>query len=298
MYTYWSCRSMASEWALPARASSTALRTMTNPMPGTPSRHFPLAAISASNGVVRASIGSAANELIASTISPFARFAHTAAIEARSLRTPAPVSQWTCATCVIDGSAASAASTMAPVTGWSSGTGRSTTARPRTLQILTMRAQYAPLFGTSTLPARGTTVPIAASTENVPLPCSGTHVYSAPPPTISTRSLRRLAVIALKAESHEPQSFSIACLVRSDVVSGPGVSRIGSLPRIMSVSFGLLPGVAPRLRAPDQPPLGREHHARDDRRRQDDQRRHRRRRPDRTGFVELQDGDRRERGLR
>ena len=96
-----------------------------------------------------------------------------------------------------------------------------------------MRAQYAPLFGTSTFPARGTKVPIAASTENVPLPCRGTHVYSLPPPTISTRSLRRLAVMALKAASHEPQSFSMACLVRSDVVSGPGVSRIGSLPRII-----------------------------------------------------------------
>src|SRR5512134_3924699 len=269
---------------------------MTNPRPGTPSRHFPLAAISASNGVVRTSIGSAANELIASTISPFPRFAHTSPIDARSFRTPAPVSQWTWATCVIDGSAASAASTMAPVTGWSSGTGRSTAARPRYLQIRTMRAQYAPLFGTSTLPARGTTVPIAASTENVPLPCNGTHVYSLPPPTISTRSLRRLAVIALKAESHEPQSLSIACLVRSDVVSGPGVSRIGSLPRIIGFS-SLSCGVAPRLRAADQPPLDGEQHARDHRGGQHDQRRHRGGRTDRAGLVELQDGDRRERGL-
>ena len=42
----------------------------TKPMPGTPSRHLPLAAISASKRVLRASISSAANELIASTIRP------------------------------------------------------------------------------------------------------------------------------------------------------------------------------------------------------------------------------------
>ena len=35
--------------------------------------------------------------------------------------------------------------------------------------------------------------------------------------------------MALKAVSHEPQSRSIACLVCSVVVSGPGVSRIGSV---------------------------------------------------------------------
>ena len=49
-----------------------------------------------------------------------------------------------------------------------------------------------------------------------------------------------LAVIELNAASHEPQSLSIACLVRSDVVRGPGVSSIGSLPRIIvDVSYVL-----------------------------------------------------------
>ena len=38
---------------------------------------------------------------------------------------------------------------------------------------------------------------------------------------------RTLAVMALKSRSHEPQSLSIASLVRVDVVNGPGVSRIG-----------------------------------------------------------------------
>jgi hypothetical protein len=44
-------------------------------------------------------------------------------------------------------------------------------------------------------------------------------------------------VMALNEASHEPQSRSIACLVSSDVVSGPGVSSIGSLPRIIGFSF-------------------------------------------------------------
>jgi hypothetical protein len=37
-----------------------------------------------------------------------------------------------------------------------------------------MRLQYAPLSSTSTWPSRGTIVATAASTEKVPLPCSGT----------------------------------------------------------------------------------------------------------------------------
>ena len=110
-------------------------------MPGTPSRHLPLAAISASKGAVATSIGSAANELIASTIRPLPRALQAWAMPTRSLSTPAPVSQCTCATCVIDGSASSAAAIIAPVAGWSSGTGSSTAARFRYLQIFRMRAQ-------------------------------------------------------------------------------------------------------------------------------------------------------------
>ena len=45
-----------------------ARRAITKPIPGGPSTHLPEAAISASNGVVRASMPIAANELIASTI--------------------------------------------------------------------------------------------------------------------------------------------------------------------------------------------------------------------------------------
>ena len=51
------------------------------------------------------------------------------------LRMPVPVSQCTSATCVIAGSAASASSIIAAVAGWSSAIGRSTAARPRYLHI-------------------------------------------------------------------------------------------------------------------------------------------------------------------
>ena len=109
-----------------------------------------------------------------------------------------------------------------------------------------------------------------------------------------------LAVIELNAASHEPQSRSIACLVASEVVSGPGVSRIGSLPTDHVVSPQVLAAVSrQRLRAPDQPPSRRTNSkAGDGRRGQHDQRRHRGRRTNRARLVELQDRDRRERGLR
>src|SRR6185312_4311448 len=68
----------------------------------------------------------------------------------------------------------------------------------------------------------------AASTANVPLPCIGTHTCECAPDTMSSRRSRTSAVIALKLESHEPQSRSIATFVASDVVSGPGVSNTGS----------------------------------------------------------------------
>ena len=68
---------------------------------------------------------------------------------------------------------------------------------------------------------------MAASTEKVPLPCSGTHTCVAPPCTISTRSRQMVPVIALKDASQEPQSRSIACLVASEVVSGSGGEQDG-----------------------------------------------------------------------
>jgi hypothetical protein len=90
------------------------------------------------------------------------------------------------------------------------------------------RVPYAPLISTSTWPVRGTSVLTAASTENVPLPCIGTHTCVAAALTTARRRSRTAAVTALKFESHEPQSRSIAIRVGSDVVRGPGVRRIGS----------------------------------------------------------------------
>src|SRR5882762_8084734 len=101
--------------------------------------------------------------------------------------------------------------------------------RPSTRHILAMRWQYAPFCGTSTCPVRGTSVPIAASTENVPLPCMGTHWCVPASCTICSRRSQTRAVILLKSTSQEPQSRSMLCLVRSEVVKGPGVSRYGSL---------------------------------------------------------------------
>src|SRR5271155_261365 len=46
---------------------------------------------------------------------------------------------------------------------------------------------------------------------------------------MATRSRHTEAVSSLKALSHDPQSESIADLVFSEVVRGPGVSSIGSV---------------------------------------------------------------------
>ena len=110
-------------------------------MPGTPSRHLPLAAMSASKRVVRASIGSAAKLLIASTIRPRPCCSHTAATAASGFSTPVPVSQWIRITCVIVGSAARRASTSAGSTGRSSGTGITLTRRPIICDSLAARLQ-------------------------------------------------------------------------------------------------------------------------------------------------------------
>src|ERR1700686_3929289 len=228
MYCHWSSRSMASEPLLPAERSSSVRRAMTKPMPGTPSRHLPDAAMSAAKRVVGASIGMAPKELIASMIKPRPRFATTVAISGRGFRIPVPVSQCTCATCVIEGSASSAASIRAGSAGSCSPCARTAASRPRYLRLRTMRLQSLPLSGTSTLLPLGTSVPSAASTANVPLPCSGTQTCSPCALTMATRSRHTDAVSSLNAPSHEPQSLSIADLVSAEVVSGPGVSSIGS----------------------------------------------------------------------
>ena len=48
---------------------------------------------------------------------------------------------------------------------------------------------------------------------------------------------RTSAVTALKLASHDPQSRSIAILVASDVVMGPGVRRIGSREKRLMAAF-------------------------------------------------------------
>ena len=197
-------------------------------MPGTPSMHLPDAATSASKGVVRASISIAPNELMASSSKRRPWCCTAAAISGKGLSMPAPVSQYTSATWVMLVSAIKAASIASGVALWSSATGSSTASRPKYASIFKMRWQYAPLLGTSTLPSLGTKVPSMASTENVPEPCSGTHAWLCSAWAISSSIWQTAPVMLLKAASHEPQSCSMACLVRSDVVRGPGVSKSGS----------------------------------------------------------------------
>lgn len=76
--------------------------------------------MTASNGVLLASMSIAPNELMASTIRPLPCLATTCATSCSGLSTPAPVSQCTRATWVMDGSAASALSTSAALTCWAS----------------------------------------------------------------------------------------------------------------------------------------------------------------------------------
>jgi hypothetical protein len=113
----------------------------TKPMPGTPSRHLPLAATSASKRVLRASISSAANELIASTIRPRPSRSQRSAIGCSGFSTPAPVSQWISTTCVMLGSARSAASVAATDTGCASSKGSSVQRRPIRLVSRAARLQ-------------------------------------------------------------------------------------------------------------------------------------------------------------
>ena len=103
---------------------------MTKPMPGGPSTHLPEAAISASNGIVRASIGNAAKLDIASTISRRPCRATTAAISGSGFRMPVEVSQWISPTCVIVVSAASSRSTSSGVVGTSSAVSKVDSRRP------------------------------------------------------------------------------------------------------------------------------------------------------------------------
>jgi hypothetical protein len=63
-------------------------------------------------------------------------------------------------------------------------------------------------------------VATAASTLNVPLPCKGTNTWLSWAVHDVEQPLAQAGRTALKSASHEPQSFSMASLVRSVVVSG------------------------------------------------------------------------------
>src|SRR5258708_38367407 len=67
----------------------------------------------------------------------------------------------------------------------------------------------------------------------------GTQTCVCPALTIAVRRSRTRAVTALKLLSHDPQSRSIALLVASEVVSGPGVNRMGSRSKLL-ISASLL----------------------------------------------------------
>ncbi len=136
-------------------------------------------------------------------------------------------------TCVIDASASSSRATSAPVVGTSSAVSKTVSFRPIIWVSFAIRFPYAPLIRTSTCPSRGTSVFTAASIEKVPLPCMGTQTWASVAFTIASSRSRTRAVTALKLLSHDPQSRSIALLVASDVVSGPGVSRMGSRSRLL-----------------------------------------------------------------
>ena len=116
--------------------------------------------------------------------------------------------------------------------------------------------------------------------------------------------MRSSAVTALKSASHEPQSRSIASLVRSVVVSGPGVRRmrsrsIGWSPSSIcawSQRSRLLVAATPACGGrPTTPSAMNSSVATVDA--GGDQHRHRRRGADLAGLVEVEDGDRGDLGL-
>ncbi len=78
---------------------------------------------------------------------------------------------------------------------------------------------------TSSLPSRGTSVPIIASTAKVPDPWTGTATWLSAALASSTSRARMRRFSAMKAPSRDPQSRSIASFTVREVVSGPGVSK-------------------------------------------------------------------------
>jgi hypothetical protein len=112
---------------------------MAKPTPGTPSRHLLDEATSASYGTRPASRGSAPKALMASTSRRRPWRAVTTAISSTGFSTPEVVSHWITATCVMAGSAASAASRAAADTGVSSAVSMGRHGRRRYSQMRTMR---------------------------------------------------------------------------------------------------------------------------------------------------------------
>ena len=178
---------------MPSLASSASRRTIANPIPGTPSRHLPLAEISASMPLPASVIGSAPNEHRVDDQPLVVAPAHGGDVVERVQDAGARLQMH-----LRDMRDARLACERGFERGRIDGRvlaerqcDRFDTEPAEDLQDA--RAVRA-VVGTSTTPSRGTSVPSAASTENVPLPCIGTHTYSSPPCAIVTRSAQTLAV--------------------------------------------------------------------------------------------------------
>ena len=155
---------------LPLDFLRVSLSQIQNPIPGDPSRHLLLDATTASNGVLDVSSGRTPNELIASISRDRRCSAVTFATVSIGFKMPDVVSQWTTATWVIAGSAASCRPSSSVSTGRSSVVSSIVYARSCIEQISTIRLPYAPLTSNNTFPDRGMSVISIASTTKVPLP--------------------------------------------------------------------------------------------------------------------------------
>ena len=265
--------------------------------------HLPDAATSASKGTLRASIGSAANELIASTISDRPWRCTTAAIAGSGLRMPVDVSQWMSADVrdrgVLRQRAVDVVGRRRHVVGGLEGRAAPAQHPGQSCQALAVGAvdqhQHVAVARHQRVDGGLDRERAAALQRHADVRVGGVDDRRA-------SRARTVAVTALKAASQEPQSRSIAALVASDVVSGPGVRRIGSREgRAMMIPCRGCYRVGAARRQPcvaaHQPRLGDERQQRDDARRDDDQRRHRRGRAERARLVELDDRDRRQHRL-
>ena len=183
---------------------------------GTPSRHFPRPrspAMASNAGRCRSRRSSSHRRQAAPGVRPRRRS------RGSGLRMPVPVSQCTCATCVMAGSAARASI----ATGSAGNPRRRTARRPRDRD-----SRGCGRCGRNThrywVPApcpRGTGVPSAASTAKVPEPCRHADVRAGAMDDVHELPAQ-LAGDAVEGRIPRPQSCSMACLVRSEVVSGPG----------------------------------------------------------------------------